>query len=100
MLIIRNGQEIQTGVYRKSTYTGMYIHWKSYAPSSWKCSTLNTLIMKTYTISPNDSYLRLKLKYFQKVLNEQNKYPHWFLTKVMNEDNRLNIPREHFQAVN
>ena len=56
--------------------------------------------MKAYTISPNDSYIRLEVKYHQNVFNEENGHPHWFMTKVMNEVNRLNIPREYFQTIN
>ena len=66
----------------------------------WKRSTLKTLMMRVYTISSNDSYLKSKLKYLRKVFHEQNGYPHWFITKVMNEVKRLNIPREHFQGIN
>ena len=97
--MIRSGQKIETRVYRKSANTDIYIHWNSYAPSSWKRNTLKTLIMRTYTISSNDSYLKLELKYLRKVFHERNGYPHWFMTKVMNEVKRSNIPSEHFQGI-
>ena len=100
ILIIRSGLKIETRVYKKSTNTGIYIHWDSYAPSSWKRSTLKTLIMKAYHISSKDSYLKLELKYLRKVFHERNEYPHWFTSKVMNEVKMLNIPREHFQGIN
>ena len=32
VLIIRNGQSIETCVYRKLTNTDIYIHWNSFAP--------------------------------------------------------------------
>ena len=62
ILIIRSVQKIETRVYRKSTNTDIYIHWNSYAPCSWKRSTLKTLIMRAYTISSNDSYLKIRTK--------------------------------------
>ena len=98
IFIKRSGQK--TRVYKKSTNTDIYIHWNSYASSSWKCSTLKTLIMRTYTINSNDSYLKLELKHLRKVFHERNGYPHWFKTKVMNEVKRSNMPREHFQGIN
>ena len=52
--------------------------------------------MRAYTIISNDNYLKLELNYLRKVFHEQNRYPHWFITKVVNEVKRLNIPREHF----
>ena len=76
ILIIRSGQKIETRVYKKSTNTGIYIHWDSYAPSSWKRSKLKTLIMTAYKISSKDSYLKLEIKYLRKVFHEQNEYPH------------------------
>ena len=70
ILIIHSGQKIETRVYKKSTNTDIYIHWNSYAPSSWKRNTLKTLIMRAYTISSNDSYLKLALKHLRKVFHE------------------------------
>ena len=100
ILIVSSGQKIETHVYRKSTNTDIGIHWNSYATSSWKRSTPKTLITRAYTISSNDSYLKLELKHLQKVFHERNGYPHWFISKVVNEVNRSNIPREHFQGIN
>ena len=40
--------------------------------------------MRAYTISSNDSYLKLELKYLRKVFHKRNGFPHRFITKVMN----------------
>ena len=56
--------------------------------------------MKAYAINSNDSYLKLELKYLQKVFHDRNGYPHWFVTKVMNQVKRVNIPRERFHGIN
>ena len=56
--------------------------------------------MRTYTTSSNDSYFKLELKHLQKVFHEQNGYPHWFITKVMNEVESSNILREQFEGIN
>ena len=100
ILIICSGHKIETCVYKKSTNTDIYIHWDSCATSSWKLSTLKTLIMRAYAINSNDSYLKLELKYLQKVFHDRNGYPHWFVTKVMNQVKRVNIPRERFHGIN
>ena len=75
------GKKTEAHVYRKSGNTDMYIHWISYAPSSWKCSTLKTLIVREYTINYNNSYLKSELKYVQKVFHERNVYAHWLIRK-------------------
>ena len=56
--------------------------------------------MRSNTIISNDSSLKLELKHLRKVLYERNGYPHWFITKVMNEVKRSSITREHFQGIN
>ena len=99
MLIIRSGQKIETRVYRKSANTDIYIHWNSSATSTWKYSTLKTLTMRASTISSNNNCLKLELKHLPKVFHERNGYPHWFITKVMNEVKRSNIPRENENRV-
>ena len=42
---------------------------------------------------------KLELKHLQKVFHKRNGYPHGFITKVMNEVKRSNIPREYFQGI-
>ena len=68
VVIICNGQSIETCVYRKPTNTGIYIHWNSFAPIQWKRSTLKTLVCHSYFICSNDHYLTLELKYLRNVL--------------------------------
>ena len=40
-------------------------------------------------ICSNDHYLTLELKYLQKVLKEYINYPHWFITQVFNDVNKI-----------
>ena len=89
VLIIRNGQNIETCVYRKPTNTDIYIHWNSFAPIQWKRSTLKTLVYRSYLVCSNDHYLTLELNYLRKVFNEYNNYPHWFITQVFNDVNNV-----------
>ena len=48
VLIIRNGQGIETCVYRKPTNTDIYIHWDSFVPIQWKRSTVKTSVYRSY----------------------------------------------------
>ena len=45
--------------------------------------------MRAYTISSNDSYLKLEQNYPQKIFHEQNVHPHWFIKNVMNDVKRI-----------
>ena len=88
VLIIRNGQSIDTCVYRESTDTNIDIHWNCFAPIQWKRSTLKTLVYRSYLICSNDHYFTLEPKYLWKVFKECNTYPHWFITQVFNVVNK------------
>ena len=63
VLIIRDGQSIETCVYRKSTNTDIDIHLNAFAPIQWKRNTLKTLAYRSYLICSNDHYLTLEPKY-------------------------------------
>ena len=89
VLIIRNGQSIETCVYRKPTNTNIYIYWNSFFPIQWKHSTLKTLVYCSFLICSNDHYLTLELKYLWKYFKEYNNYLHWFITQVFNDFNKI-----------
>ena len=88
VLIICNGQSIETCGYRKYTNTNVYIHWNSFAPIQWKCSTTKTLVYHSYLICSNDHYLILELNYLRKVFKKYSNYPHWFTKRVFNDVNK------------
>ena len=48
VLLIRNGNFIETKVYRKPTNNDIYLNWNSLAPNTWKRGTLITLIKRAY----------------------------------------------------
>ena len=47
------------------------------------------LIYRSYLICSNNHYLTLELKYLRKVSKEYNNYPHWFITQVFNDVNKI-----------
>ena len=48
VLLMRIGKNLEATVFRKKTNNGMYLHWKSFAPVTWKIGTLKTLIKRAY----------------------------------------------------
>ena len=82
VLIIRNGQSFE-----KPTNTNIY--WNSFVPIQWKHSTLKILVYRSSLICSNDHYLTLEPKYLWKVFKEYNNYPHWFITQVFNDVNKI-----------
>ena len=83
--LIRTGDNIETCVFRKPTNTDIYIHWNSFAPFQWKYSTLKNLVYRAYIVCSNNQYLESEPNYLKKVFHNFNSYPHWFITRVINE---------------
>ena len=77
VLLIYNVETISTTIYSKVTNTDIYINWKSFALSNWKCGTLKTLGIYI----PRDYYLRCDLQ----TIEEQNDYPILVINKVFKE---------------
>ena len=77
VLLIYNVETISTTIYSKVTNTDIYINWKSFALSNWKCGTLKTLGIHI----PRDYYLRCDLQ----TIEELNDYPILVINKVFKE---------------
>ena len=67
VLLIRIGKNLETTVFRKKTNNDMYLHWKSFAPVTWKIGTLKTLIKCAYIICSNDKLLQEELYHIENV---------------------------------
>ena len=76
-----NDNKVETSVYRKATYTNIYINWHSHAPSSWRVGTLRNLIKRAKSISSSELLLRNKISYLRNIFTEYND----FLLKVVND---------------
>ena len=87
-LINEVGKNLETKVFRKKTNNDMYLHWKSFAPVTWKIGTLKTLIdlnrylkdlKRAYIICSNDKLFQEELHRIEKCFSEINGYPKWIL---------------------
>ena len=82
VLLIRANEVIETTVFRKETNNDVYLHWKSFAPITWKRGTLKTLIRRAYTICSNDKLLKKELDHLEKCFTKVNGYPKWLLKQT------------------
>ena len=85
MLLIRNGDSIQTTVYRKATNNDLYLHWQSFAPDMWKKSTLKTLVMRAFKVCSTKNLMKEEINHLEKVFKEKNGYPIWVIKPVIEE---------------
>ena len=57
VLFIRDGEKLNSTVYRKDTYNYLYLQWDWFTPISWKRGTLKSLISRAYMICSNQTLL-------------------------------------------
>ena len=61
VLLMRCNGKLETTIFCKETKNDIYLHWRSFAPMTWKKSTLRTLIRQAYAVCSNDNLLREEL---------------------------------------
>ena len=69
------GVFLQTTIYRKSTHNGVYLHWNSFAPRTWKRATLQG----------TEELLQDELKQIEEQFININGYPKWVFDQVNEE---------------
>ena len=69
VLFIRDGEKLNTTVYRKDTHNDLYLHWNSFTPISWKRGTLKSLISRAYMVCSNETLLAKELKHLEYVFH-------------------------------
>ena len=67
--------KLRLNVYRKKTCSNIYIHWKSFAPTSWKIGTLEGMIRRPYVICTEDDDLKTELSFITHIFHTINGYP-------------------------
>ena len=82
VLFIRDGEKLNTTVYRKDTHNDLYLHWNSFTPVSWKRGTLKSLISRAYMVCSNETLLEKELKHLKHVFHKINGYPWWVIDQV------------------
>ena len=83
VLLMRNNGKLETTVFRKETNNNVYLHWRSFAPITWKKGTLRTLIRRAYALCSNDNLLQEELHHIEKCFTEINSYPKWLLKQTL-----------------
>ena len=106
VLLMRCNGKLENTVFRKETNNDTYLHWRSFAPMTWKKGTLRTLIRRAYTVCSNDNLLREELRHIEKSFTEFNGYPKWLLEQTLdsfelnNKNHNNNINNENYNDTN
>ena len=67
MLIDRNDGKIETSVYRKPTFTGVYTHFHSFLPSMYKFGLLSTILFRYFSICSTFQLFHLEVLEFKNI---------------------------------
>ena len=79
--ITRVGNELQTSLFRKKTFSGVYLNFNSHLPSEYKKGLLYTLLYRAYNICPNYTNLHQEIVYLKSVW-QKNSFPLFLLINV------------------
>ena len=74
---------LETTVYRKPTFSGLYMKWDSFVPKEFKRALVNGLLSRAWKICSNYSLLHKEIDYLGSVLIS-NGYPKTFLDSQIN----------------
>ena len=77
VMLIRTNDTLQTTIYRKSNHNGIYLHWNSFAPKSWKRGTLLTIFIRDCKICSTEELLQNEMKQIEEKFININGYPKW-----------------------
>ena len=90
VLLLREGWNIITIIYRKVTNSDIYLDWYSFCPQSWKRGTLKSLVQRAHLICSTEDLLKTELNHIQKVSHEINDFPLWVIKQLFAEVEQKN----------
>ena len=95
MVITRVGNELQTSLFRKKTFSGVYLNFSSHLPNTYKKGLIDTLLYRAYNIFSNYSSFHQEINYL-KTIWQKNLFPLFFIDKCVQKFlNKLFIKRNH-----
>ena len=80
--ITRDGDRFTTSVYRKKTFSGVYLNYGSFLPLDYKKGLIATLLHRTYAICSDYRSLHEEINRL-KVIWQKNSFPLFFIDKCV-----------------
>lgn len=82
-LIRKDNGSFITEVYRKITDTNIYLHWKAFAPDTWKIGTLKGLFRRAFVVCSEEDGLKKEINHLKWVFSKINQYPVSVIDKTL-----------------
>ena len=74
---------LSTSIYRKPTFSGLYLKWNSYVPNQFKTGLVNCLLIRAWKICSNSDLFHQEIKFIKSTL-AANGYPFNFFNSCTN----------------
>ena len=84
VLVIGKGKELNTTIFRKSTFTGLYTRWDSYCSTDQKIALVRSLALRAKRICSPGQYLTEEVTKMESIF-EKNGYPRPIVQRVINQ---------------
>ena len=89
--INRNQNKFETGIYRKPTFSGVFVNYGSFIPASFKLGLIQTLLVRAFRICSSSKNFNIELNFVKSILRK-NGFPLSLIdncfTKFLNSVNR------------
>jgi len=79
---IKKNEGFETSIYRKPTFSGVYLNFKSYSPLQYKKGLVNCLLFRIYSLCSNWGIIHEEITKIKKILMENN-YPLNFINNCI-----------------
>ena len=76
ILISSKNGSFETSVYRKDTFSGLFMNFKSFLPKTYKLGLISTLIDRVFKIAQNRSVFYFEMKKVREFLGKNSYPPH------------------------
>ena len=80
--ITREGGKLTTSIYRKKTFSGVYVNYNSFLPRDYKRGLISTLLHRAYTICSDYNKLHQEISRL-KTIWQKNSYPLSFVDRCV-----------------
>ena len=98
ILVSRGNGCINTNIYRKSTFSGVYSNFKSFIPPKYKANLVATLLYRIYHLTSKDSVFKSEVDNIEKILIN-NGYPIKFICicvkRFLKNKDKVKLPLEN-----
>ena len=97
--ITRHNQQFKTSVYRKPTFSGVFMHYESYLDQTYKKSLIDNLLFRCFSICTDYTLFHLEVENLREIL-KKNSYPSGIKEKSMKSFlNKLHVPKKVIPTV-